>query len=134
MEVYVLYICMTMTESRPKDIETLILEKKAALEKIQKETKVLENTKEEMVITLNELVTASKKLGDEIRIQKKAKPTVNKPDNKVHLTTEEDKIIKKTFQGKSQEEATKIIKTNKEPKLGKILKKILIFMGITTLA
>ena len=54
-----------------KEIETTIIEKKEALDKIIKENKTLENTRGEMVVTLNKLTTESKKLGDEIHtIQK----------------------------------------------------------------
>ncbi|MEI8008934.1 MAG: hypothetical protein WCI00_06170 [bacterium] len=54
-----------------KEIETTILEKKEALEKIIKENQTLKNTRGEMVVTLNKLTKESKKLGEEIQaIQK----------------------------------------------------------------
>lgn len=59
-----------MTPSH-QEIETALLEKKEALEKIIKENKTLENTRGEMVVTLNKLTKESKKLGEEIHtIQK----------------------------------------------------------------
>jgi len=59
-----------MTASH-EEIQALILEKKDALEKITKENKTLEDTRGEMVVTLNKLITESKKLNDEIRTIKK---------------------------------------------------------------
>lgn len=59
-----------MTPSH-EEIQALILEKKDALEKITKENKTLEDTRGEMVVTLNKLITESKRLNDEIHTIKK---------------------------------------------------------------
>ncbi len=73
-----------------------------------------------------------------LREQKKweIKNTINidTEKNKKKLTRqEEEEEIKKTFQGKSLEESTKIIQTDKDWKINKIIKKIWIAMGIITI-